>query len=440
VALSEPATLFNLSACMVPGQGAYDLILALYGDASGSPSTLIAQSAVYSGSAGNWVTLPVPPTYLAPGNYWIAVELTGNLSLYLSSNPVSSQTLYNLTAPFGTLPSPLPAGYISNYNLAVYGSYCPGSSNPASPSPTYTFTPTPTDTFTSVPDPGTPTETYTPTSTYTPGGPTATITPTWAPPTETATPAWTQTITPSFTITRSPTPTITDTFTPIGTWYTATPTSTNTPNATATACVGGPVLGDNIGTTADQSGSNQLNVMRSLAPLNTSITNMSTYVSAGSVYAVAIYADNGSGTAPTNLLTQSGPQTALSTGWNNCTVYPTLSVTSGTYYWVAEIVQTGLYGIDYVNGGSNGGYQYPVTVASLPDPYTGGAFLCTAPCCPYCTHFLSLYASGCPFIPLTVSPTPTASYTPTDTPTSTPTITGTINTPTITFTPTPTAT
>jgi hypothetical protein len=126
--------------------------MALYQDNGGTPTTLIAQTGVVSGSS--WETAGIAQTNLPAGNYWIAVQS----SSYSWSANQSSLGYYYANYSWGSFPASLTGGVkASGYQLMVRANYCPLA-------PTFTSTSTPTPYLTS-----TPTLTPNPTCAQTPG-------------------------------------------------------------------------------------------------------------------------------------------------------------------------------------------------------------------------------------------------------------------------------
>jgi len=192
-------------------------------------------------------------------------------------------------------------------------------------------------------------------------------------------------------------------------------------------------MGDNLVEPYTVGGPTELFLSRVTSSTNTTVVSLTAYLMAGSIYSLVIYADNGSGTSPALLLAQTSTQTASGTGWTTNTLIPSLPVSAGTYYWIGADLDSGAVGY---SGGSGFPYAilYPSHSSGPPNNFTGSVVASGGK--------LSVYANGCPFIPLTATPTPT--WTLTFTNSFTPTFTNTItNTPTgtwFTSTPTPTPT
>jgi len=108
------AVVSALSADIGPASPGDQIGLALYSDLNGSPSTLLASSAITTVSGGGWHTLAISPTTLAPATtYWIVYNASGsNDSLSYLSNG-SGYAAYTGTVSFGAMPSTWPgsAGY-----------------------------------------------------------------------------------------------------------------------------------------------------------------------------------------------------------------------------------------------------------------------------------------------------------------------------------------
>ena len=371
-------------------------------------------------------TLTVTSTpVLMPGSPTPAPIFTG------SPTPIYSATSTNTLVPTATWT--LTGSSTLVWTDTPTWTLTPSNTNTPLPTSTWTFTFVYTNTLS-------PTWTDTPTNSLTP-----TFSPsgTWFTSTPTSTPTARNTATSTNTPTRTSTftATSTKTFTPTGTWDntpTITPTPTNsftvtstpTLNATATACIGGPVLGDNAQEPYALGGGviTEIFVMNTTASFNTTLVSLSAYVTVGTIYNLGVYA-NGSG-SPSALLAQTGPQTAVATGWGTQTLLPSLPVLAGTNYWLAIGIN---FGQTQVKNSPGAPFQWAnlSDINNLPAPFTGGTMANG--------QVMSLYATGCPAVgPPTWTPLPT--NTPTATPTGTwftPTLT---ITPTTTFTPTPTST
>jgi hypothetical protein len=174
----------------------------------------------------------------------------------------------------------------------------------------------------------------------------------------------------------------------------------------------------------------ELFLHKAQAPYGTTLVSLSAYVAAGSVYSLAIYSDDGTGSSPVSLLAQTGPQTVTVDGWATSTIYPSLPISAGVDYWLGFDLDAG--SVQYTSSGTFA-YQYSVTYDDLPAEFVGGVTTWNE-----AGGNLSIYASGCPVLPsLTPTTTKTRTITKTPTITNTPTITPT---PTFTFTPNATAT
>ncbi len=134
----------------------------IYGGAASAIGGVTVSSAPQASIVG-WNGIPITPTYLAAGNYWLAY----------SYNTVAGYTVFNTTSttagafaftdgvvPFGTMPANMPATISydatgSAISDAIYAVYCDAPTNTPTPSntPTYSKTPTlsPTATITSTP-------------------------------------------------------------------------------------------------------------------------------------------------------------------------------------------------------------------------------------------------------------------------------------------------
>jgi len=77
VTLPEDGTVTSITAYVSRSSGSDDdLMYALYDDNGGEPGDLILQTAeVNSSSGSNWHTINIPDTWLAGGDYWLAVTM-----------------------------------------------------------------------------------------------------------------------------------------------------------------------------------------------------------------------------------------------------------------------------------------------------------------------------------------------------------------------------
>ena len=79
--LTDKARVRSISAYV--GGVSDQVRFALYSDKSGQPDKLLVQSDVGSTTTAlAWVTLNVPPTDLAPGNYWLAFSFKNTKQRY----------------------------------------------------------------------------------------------------------------------------------------------------------------------------------------------------------------------------------------------------------------------------------------------------------------------------------------------------------------------
>ena len=291
----------------------------------------------------------------------------------------------------------------------------PSPSSTASPtstiSPTWTFSPTPTVTETDTPtwtkteiDTDTPTATATPTETetltatgtdtetLTPSAtPTATDTDTLSPsPTATPTVTWTGTPTQTWTPTSTPTQTLTPTKTPTPTYTptntrtsTRTPTITFTPTATVyvtespwgSGCLVGQAT---PGATHDDGSTSIMELRPYVLPAAAVVHSLGAYLTLSNNFGhvvppriqMAIYADNGSGTAPTSLIVQSEVKEMVF-GWNTVDVAD-VALAPATY-WIAQYTGNDL-ARKYGTGSGLMAEQAPVGYGTLPAMFTGSTF------------------------------------------------------------------
>ena len=118
---------FKLNDYCTPNTSA--LYVGIYADSGGSPSTLVAAVTTTGASNGSCApgvrTLPLgSPTYLPPGNYWLAVVGGPSAEIYLAGS--SSSGVYGYSSSgFSSLPSTFPYAY-SYYSPALSADWvCP---------------------------------------------------------------------------------------------------------------------------------------------------------------------------------------------------------------------------------------------------------------------------------------------------------------------------
>ena len=266
-------------------------------------------------------------------------------------------------------------------------------------------------------------------------------------PTLTSTPTITRTPTPTATHTATPTVTggsvtQTQTFTPTpyGATETQTPPCANQANFGVTTVGGGPYFNSGVG---------QITANEAVLPTSATLTSMSINVETigdDNVISLAIYADDGSGTAPGALIVSSGPQTMFNNlGWNRVEIPPTY-LAAGTY-WLCYSSGSNGYPLVGISGSGN---RLIASAAGFPQNFPGPGSVQGAEAEIYASFCQGTYTPGSTETPIpTITLTPVLSFTATFTKTSTPTAsstpaqTGTVtitSTPTITRTPTPTLT
>jgi hypothetical protein len=164
VADSTSGTASSITIYLSSNDAASNLIAGIYTDNNGQPGTLLASGSIASPQAGAWDTVPITPTSLSTGTYWLAFLSSGGPLYFrdLQSGTCTTQT--SASTSLSSLPSSWTTGGIWN------NEYCPVSAYVAGTASGTTTITTPTQTTT------TPTgTTTTPTQT--------TTTPTGGPPT-----------------------------------------------------------------------------------------------------------------------------------------------------------------------------------------------------------------------------------------------------------------
>ncbi len=334
-ALTITAMVNSISVKVNDISGPNVINLAIYSDngAGTAPATLIVASGpqtMLNDKAWNLVT--ITPTQLAAGIYWLCYSGDSNGYPLVGTESTGSV----LTASAVGFPQNFPSSSsLQSYGSAIYASFCPGTQTPGPTStPTPTLTETGTDTMT--PTPGGPTNTPTSTATWTPSiTPSRTATPTITP-CVTATPTVTgatRTMTPTATYSFTPTATPTVTGGAVTQTQTFTPTPTGATETQTPPCANQVSFG--VTTAANNlyynSGVNQITATQAILTTPALITMMSINIEDVGVMSLAIYSDNGAGTAPATLIVASGPQSMIYNGWNTVEMPPT-QLAAGTYW------------------------------------------------------------------------------------------------------------
>ena len=132
--ISQAFTLLGLSAYLDGGgggTGAQQVLMELYSDASGVPSTRLAVSntlTINSGQAAGWVhfALPAPVTSLAAGSYWIVIH-TGATTGIIRDYGASGGSWYGNSDPFSVSggSNPFGSGTPGSTTMSVYAVYAP---------------------------------------------------------------------------------------------------------------------------------------------------------------------------------------------------------------------------------------------------------------------------------------------------------------------------
>jgi hypothetical protein len=162
------------------------------------------------------------------------------------------------------------------------------------------------------------------------------------------------------------------------------------------------------------------------ATFSTTLYEMDAYCgSIGATFHMAIYDDDGSGTTPNHLLSETGEKVVGSVGMYQAPLLSPVDVTAGNTYWIGISSQTLNY-FKWDNSSNITEVDAYVSSDGTPPSVIGASGSEGASS----SYPLVVFASGCPGP--TPSMTPTGTWSP-DTPTITPT-------PTIIYTPTPTAT
>ncbi len=198
-----------------------------------------------------------------------------------------------------------------------------------------------------------------------------------------------------------------------------TSTSTPTPASTSTPTPAAGTIGNTVdGTTTDNVAGNYYNAIKYQASSNMTVTQMKIKVATAGTGKMkcAIYSDNAGNVG--SFLMGTAERSTLGTGWQTFSLTSSLSLTSGTYYWLVSW-RDGNYGISSTTStGCNrwGTLTYTASWPTNLPTYQGTA-----------DYRHSLYAIGgaTPTPGSTATPTSVATATPTSVATATPTGIGT---------------
>ncbi len=128
VIASAPVTARDLGLYILStGSSAGEVRGALYAGTVSGPTTLISQSAPQSVVFDAWNDVPLPPTTLSPGFYWLAF-MTQNTTYCASDLSSTSGDAFVTTSAvsFASFPSPtMPAGSTGNNPFNFYLNTCP---------------------------------------------------------------------------------------------------------------------------------------------------------------------------------------------------------------------------------------------------------------------------------------------------------------------------
>ena len=106
--------------CVIAKSGGPDVVLALYSDAGGWPDTLVADTSATPMTVGT-MELPVTPTAVAPGTYWIMGVYSADASIGVDESDPSAPDRYT-DDPFGS-PLPDPFGPATAYSGQRFNYY-----------------------------------------------------------------------------------------------------------------------------------------------------------------------------------------------------------------------------------------------------------------------------------------------------------------------------
>ena len=168
ITLPAPALLNEI--VIYHGNFAVNGHVAIYDDNSGSPGSLVAQSAEISMPSNSSVHFPMGSSAVGNGTYWLAVQ---SVNFSASSVSTAGHTIVTLSASYASsFPSSAAGASTSIYNasLDIHASFCDAA---FTPTPSFTVSPTMSSTYTESPTmTNSPTVTATPTATptYTPYG------------------------------------------------------------------------------------------------------------------------------------------------------------------------------------------------------------------------------------------------------------------------------
>lgn len=143
--LTEPATLVSISLQLINASGA--VAVAVYDHNGTGPGNLLAASVTQAALEG-LNTVPLGPLTLAPGVYWLALQVEGSSNIMAAASP--NGAYYASTTGLMPFPSTFPPGTADHYRILIYANYCRDESVPTN-TPTFTLTATSTPTITNTP-------------------------------------------------------------------------------------------------------------------------------------------------------------------------------------------------------------------------------------------------------------------------------------------------
>ena len=121
ISVPRPSTLTHIG--VIAKSGGSHVILALYSDTAGEPDRLVASTAPAPMTVGA-MEIPVTPTVLASGVYWIMGVYDADASIGIDESDPNAPVRYLDQSFFSPLPDPLPPafaylGQAFNYYIKV---------------------------------------------------------------------------------------------------------------------------------------------------------------------------------------------------------------------------------------------------------------------------------------------------------------------------------
>lgn len=118
--IGSPVTVQSISVYVVNAQN-FRLAIYDHDPSNKKPNNLLVESASTNCGTGNaWCTIPVNPTYLAAGTYWLMLQHQSNTSAYKVKFTAGG---YEKKQLYGAFPNPFGSGDSPPLELSLYATY-----------------------------------------------------------------------------------------------------------------------------------------------------------------------------------------------------------------------------------------------------------------------------------------------------------------------------